>query len=472
MPNIPTRDPLKQDNGRGGIASRSLAPTKQREGSTDADEIKSTPVSTVAPADGQTLVARNGVWTPETIETSAATPSGVTAHDIESTEHNRIFHLTENGGLSVTVEPGRAQFAEITYEKIATPLTLTASSTNRIHVTSVGVVANTTGAFPSGCIPLWVVQTTGGAILSKTDQRSFFARGGGAGVSDHGALTGLADDDHPQYATDTDLTTHAATDTHSIYAMLAGRFGGQSLSGGTVSGNILTLRGNAADATGGVKVVGMFSVNNVTPEAGNLVLARSVTGNDGTISVCADNGGSTTPGPGNVTGVAGRAFARDAGTTGVYGLDYLAGMSGASVAATVSDVAVVRGQMFLSAAGKVITNAYALWLRSPTVIAGSCTNYYGVKIDSVTTGTNRLPFYEAGTAAGDNHGNRLRSNTQFGSTTGQFGGGDGVIGIAQATVLPLGANLPTNGVILYARNVAGTIKLHYRNSTGTEIVLG
>lgn len=35
--------------------------------------------------------------------------------------------------------------------------------------------------------------------------------GGGGGVTDHGALTGLGDDDHPQYATDTDLTTHAAT---------------------------------------------------------------------------------------------------------------------------------------------------------------------------------------------------------------------------------------------------------------------
>ena len=34
---------------------------------------------------------------------------------------------------------------------------------------------------------------------------------GGGGVSDHGALTGLADDDHPQYATDTDLTNHEAT---------------------------------------------------------------------------------------------------------------------------------------------------------------------------------------------------------------------------------------------------------------------
>ena len=33
---------------------------------------------------------------------------------------------------------------------------------------------------------------------------------GGGGVSDHGALTGLGDDDHPQYATDQALADHAA----------------------------------------------------------------------------------------------------------------------------------------------------------------------------------------------------------------------------------------------------------------------
>lgn len=44
-----------------------------------------------------------------------------------------------------------------------------------------------------------------------------------AGVTDHGALTGLGDDDH------------------SIYALLAGRSGGQSFTGDTASGGNLTL---------------------------------------------------------------------------------------------------------------------------------------------------------------------------------------------------------------------------------------
>jgi len=44
-----------------------------------------------------------------------------------------------------------------------------------------------------------------------------------------------------------------------------------------------------------------------------------------------------------------------------------------------------------------------------------------------------IALYEEGTgAAGDAHGNRLRSNTQFGSLTGAFGAGDGVIGLANA----------------------------------------
>ena len=42
--------------------------------------------------------------------------------------------------------------------------------------------------------------------------------GAGGGVSDHGELTGLEDDDHPQYATDADLGAHvAADDPHPGY---------------------------------------------------------------------------------------------------------------------------------------------------------------------------------------------------------------------------------------------------------------
>lgn len=60
--------------------------------------------------------------------------------------------------------------------------------------------------------------TPDGTKFLRDDQS--FAVPPGSGVTDHGALTGLADDDHPQYATDTDLSTHAAaSDPHTGYRL-------------------------------------------------------------------------------------------------------------------------------------------------------------------------------------------------------------------------------------------------------------
>lgn len=56
--------------------------------------------------------------------------------------------------------------------------------------------------------------------------------GGGGGVTDHGALTGLGDDDHTQYP------------------LLLGRSGGQTLIGGTAASNDLTLQ-STSNATRG-----------------------------------------------------------------------------------------------------------------------------------------------------------------------------------------------------------------------------
>src|SRR5690606_7420227 len=61
--------------------------------------------------------------------------------------------------------------------------------------------------------------------------RTYWATMSG-GVTDHGALTGLSDDDHSQYA------------------LLAGRSGGQTLTGGTAAGENLTLQ-STSDATKG-----------------------------------------------------------------------------------------------------------------------------------------------------------------------------------------------------------------------------
>lgn len=70
-------------------------------------------------------------------------------------------------------------------------------------------------------------------VAVKADESGLEFITGGAGVTDHGDLTGLTDDDHSQYA------------------LLAGRGNGQSLTGGTNASGSLTLR-STSNATKGV----------------------------------------------------------------------------------------------------------------------------------------------------------------------------------------------------------------------------
>ncbi|MBA7613436.1 hypothetical protein ES703_20685 [subsurface metagenome] len=101
----------------------------------------------------------------------------------------------------------------------------------------------------------------------------------GDGISDHGLLDGLADDDHPHYALadksrpdpwvaaadlaarsiadlgtkDHDLLDGLTDDDHSIYALLAGRSGGQTFVGGRGSGEHVTLQSTAHATRGYVR---------------------------------------------------------------------------------------------------------------------------------------------------------------------------------------------------------------------------
>lgn len=85
-----------------------------------------------------------------------------------------------------------------------------------------------------------------------------------AGTTDHGALTGLGDDDHTQYA------------------LLAGRSGGQTLKGSTLTAETLTLQANNVD-TGKIVVGGSTSV--VTGTLG----FTAATANTGTLTHAATN---------------------------------------------------------------------------------------------------------------------------------------------------------------------------------------
>lgn len=79
---------------------------------------------------------------------------------------------------------------------------------------------------PGDAIWLFYVSTTTGWIIPNNPNVS------GGGATDHGALTGLSDDDHSQYL------------------LLAGRATGQVATGGTAGGDDLTLR-STTDATKG-----------------------------------------------------------------------------------------------------------------------------------------------------------------------------------------------------------------------------
>lgn len=85
--------------------------------------------------------------------------------------------------------------------------------------------------------PLAKVTTDGSAWTNVVDERysmMLLLPGMSAGVSDHGALSGLSDDDHTQYA------------------LLAGRTGGQTMYGGDDLGDDLTLESTSAATKGSI----------------------------------------------------------------------------------------------------------------------------------------------------------------------------------------------------------------------------
>ena len=118
----------------------------------------------------------------------------------------------------------------------------------------------------------------------------------GGGVSDHGELTGLTDDDH------------------SIYALLAGRSGGQTLIGGTGSGDDLTLQSTNHATKGSIlfgtsaydEVNNMLGIGLTNPSV-ELEVSKSVNGSVQSLTRNSNNGASAWTGVnlGNDTGTIG-----------------------------------------------------------------------------------------------------------------------------------------------------------------------
>jgi hypothetical protein len=104
----------------------------------------------------------------------------------------------------------------------------------------------------------------------------------------------------------------------------------------------------------------------------------------------------------------------------------------------------------------LVTNSYGIHIE--TQGRSRVTNVKHIALDSITLGTNRYQIYQAGIT---DQQSVHEANMQMFSTTLSFGGGVGVLGLADATTVP--ASNPSGGGVLYAE--AGALK--WRGSAGT-----
>jgi len=210
-----------------------------------------------------------------------------------------------------------------------------------------------------------------------------------------------------------------------------------------------TLTGDVKIASGKLGVV-------ANPDATIYGLFRDTGVLDGYFGLCVDLGLSSGAGAaGNLIGVTGRAMAKSAATSFVYGLSFLAGAASATVSAT--DIAAVLASLYLLSGSTA--EGHNFEGNDPV---GSISIMYGFRQKGLTVGTERHPFYDDGTTEdADKHANVFKTSTQFFSTTIALGGGAGVMGIANAAVVP--SSNPAGGGVLYAQ--AGALK--WRGSGGT-----
>jgi len=106
---------------------------------------------------------------------------------------------------------------------------------------------------------------------------------------DHGTISGLDGDDHTQYyntarhtkvlhdalAIDHGSLSGRGDDDHTQYALLVGRAGGQTLIGGTASGNDLTLQ-SSSDGTKGNIYLGAAQTSYFDETTENLIITGDI----------------------------------------------------------------------------------------------------------------------------------------------------------------------------------------------------
>lgn len=213
------------------------------------------------------------------------------------------------------------------------------------------------------------------------------------------------------------------------------------------------------DITGDVRISGVIQGQGVTSAvANNLFDVGGALSYDGKIGVHVGMGSGLSVSAGVVIGVGGYSVAKTTGQTEARGLHFVAGMSGISLALAVA----CKTEMLAVGSGKTLTDYMAFLASAGTAVLATVTNWYGFYAPALTVGSNRYPFYDAGTTeSGNTRGNVFKTSTQLFKTTLDFGGGAGVLGIANAATVP--STNPTGGGILYAE--AGALK--WRGSSGT-----
>ncbi len=234
-----------------------------------------------------------------------------------------------------------------------------------------------------------------------------------------------------------------------------------------------------ATLTGDMRVDGYVGVN-VAPIAGTFVIGQdTAANNDGKAGVLINFGASSGVGVGQLYGVLGRALANDGSLTQSVGaLSFYAGIVGTGWNSATLPICTAI-EVRLSAAGSsgaTIADFTGVDLQTPIVSASTLvvTSYTGMIVRGVNSskiakaiGYKMTSFANAATVVApleldgparttNKDGSYHRMNVQFGSATRAFGGGDGVIGIANATTNP--SSNPANGVVLYVSAASGDTK--------------